>query len=129
MKFKLIISLTALLFGFTVSAQNNIDIEKIDRFISHIENKDRGIGSVSVFKDGKEVYNRSFGQSKLTDIQYNADTKYHIGSITKTITATLIFKLIESNKLQLDDNSRSFIQKFQTPITLQSKIYWNIPVV
>ncbi len=107
MKFKLIISLTALLFGFTVFAQN-IDIEKIDRFISHIENNDRGIGSVSIFKDGKEVYNRSFGQSKLTDIQYNPDTKYQIGSITKTITATLIFKLIESKKLQLDDKLSKF---------------------
>jgi len=111
MRLRLITSLTAFLFGFTTFAQN-IDIHKIDSFVSHIENNDRGIGSVSIFKDGKEVYNRSFGQPKLTDIQYNADTKYQIGSITKTITATLIFKLIESNKLQLDDKLSKFYQRF-----------------
>ena len=110
MKLKFITSLTVFLLGFTTFAQN-IDIHKIDSFVSHIENNDRGIGSVSIFKDGKEVYNRSFGQPKLTDIQYNADTKYQIGSITKTITATLIFKLIESNKLQLDDKLSKFYPK------------------
>ncbi len=117
MKLRLITSLTVFLFGFTVFAQN-IDIQKIDSFVSHIENNNRGIGSVSIFKDGKEVYYRNFGQSKLQNIQYNAETKYQIGSITKTITATLIFKLIESNKLSLNDK----LSKFYTKIPNSDKI-------
>lgn len=107
MKFRLIKSVIAIFFAFTSFAQN-IDIQKIDSFVSHIENNDRGIGSVSIFKGGKEIYNRSFGQSKLENVQYNAETKYQIGSITKMITATLIFKLIEKNKLHLEDQLSLF---------------------
>lgn len=110
MKLRLITTVTAFLFSLAVFAQN-IDVQKIDSFVSHIENSNRGIGSVSIFKDGKEIYNRSFGQSKLENVQYNAETKYQIGSITKMITATLIFKLIESNKLRLDDKLSKFYPK------------------
>jgi len=110
MKLRLITTVTTFLFGLTVLAQN-IDVQKIDSFVSHIENNNRGIGSVSIFKDGKEVYNRSFGQSKLEYVQYNAETKYQIGSITKMITATLIFELIESDKLALDDKLSKFYPK------------------
>ena len=85
-----------------------VDSQKIDEFINHIENNNRGIGSVSIFSSGKEVYNRSFGQSKLKNVKYDADTKYQVGSITKVITATLIFQLIEDNKLKLEDKLSNF---------------------
>ncbi|MBS1572020.1 MAG: serine hydrolase [Bacteroidetes bacterium] len=88
MKLKFITTITSILFGLTVFGQN-IDVQKIDSFISHIETNNRGIGSISIFKDGKEVYNRSFGQSKLENVKYNAETKYQIGSITKTITPSV----------------------------------------
>ena len=110
MKMKLITLITATLFGLTVFAQN-INVQKVDSFISHIESNNREIGSVSIFKDGKEVYNKSFGQSKLENVQYNDKTKYQIGSITKMITATLIFELIESNKLNMDDELSKFYPK------------------
>lgn len=98
---------TAFLFGFTALSQE-IDIQKIDSFVSHIEDNNRGIGSVSIFKDGKEIYNRSFGQDKLENVDYNAETKYQIGSITKIFTANLLFELIENNKLHLDDKLSMF---------------------
>ena len=85
-----------------------IDNKKIDDYINYIETNNRGIGSVSIFKDGQEVYNRSFGQSKLENTVYNSNTKYQVGSITKLITATLIFKLVENNKLKLDDKLSAF---------------------
>ncbi|WP_017259154.1 serine hydrolase domain-containing protein [Pedobacter arcticus] len=110
MKLKLITSVITILFGFQVFAQN-IDVQKIDNFISHIENNNRGIGSVSIFKNGKEVYNKHFGKSNLENVQYNSETKYQIGSITKVITATLIFELIENNKLRLEDKLSKFYPK------------------
>lgn len=112
MKSLLILALSYILGCSTVFSQK-IELQKIDSFVNYIEQNNRGIGSISIFNDGREIYNRSFGQSKLLDIQYNADTKYQIGSITKLVTATLIFKLIEDGKLRLED-----------PI---SKFYPNIP--
>lgn len=96
-----------LLVSASANAQN-IDNQKIDNYINHIETNNRGIGSVSIFKDSKEVYNRSFGQSKLENIAFDANTKYQVGSITKLITATLIFKLVENNQLKLDDKLSTF---------------------
>jgi len=68
MKLNLILAIAVSLFSSTVFAQD-IDLEKIDNFVSHMEHNNRGIGSVSIFKDGEEVYHRSFGQSQLSDIQ------------------------------------------------------------
>lgn len=85
-----------------------IDKQKIEDYINHIENNNRGIGSVSIFSNGQEVYNRDFGQKYLQNVMYDTNTKYQVGSITKMITATLIFKLIEENKLKLEDKLSSF---------------------
>ena len=78
-----------------------IDKGKIDNYITYIENNNGGIGSLSIYKDGREVYNRSFGQGKLINVNYNKDTKYQIASVTKMITAILILKLVEDGKLKL----------------------------
>ncbi|ARS42807.1 serine hydrolase [Sphingobacteriaceae bacterium GW460-11-11-14-LB5] len=77
--------------------------KKINDYITYIDTNHRAVGSLSIFKDGEEIYNRSFGQTSLKKVSYNANTKYQIGSITKLITATLIFKLIEKGELDLED--------------------------
>jgi D-alanyl-D-alanine carboxypeptidase len=101
------ISYFLLIVWSTVYSQK-IDNQKIDDYINHIENNNRGIGSVSIFNNGREVYNRSFGQGKLENVKYDANAKYQVGSITKIVTATLIFKLIENNKLKLEDKLSNF---------------------
>ncbi|MFH7015597.1 serine hydrolase domain-containing protein [Flavobacterium sp. FlaQc-47] len=105
MKLKLL-TIILLMSGNLFSQE--IDKEKIDQYITYIENNNGGIGSLSIYKDGNEVYNRSFGQGKLINVNYNKDTKYQIASVTKMITATLIFKLIEAGKLKLDTKLSDF---------------------
>ena len=105
MKLKLL-ALLLLISGPLFS--QDINKEKIDNYLNYIENNNGGLGSVSIFKNGKEVYNRSFGQGKLTGLNYNSDTKYQIASVTKMVTATLILKLIENGRLKLDDKLSQF---------------------
>lgn len=105
MKFKLL----AFLFVISIQAfSQNIDQEKINNYINYIENNNGGIGSLSLFKDGKEIYNRSFGQKKLINVNYNKDTKYQIASVTKMVTAILTWKLIEEGKLKLETKLANF---------------------
>jgi D-alanyl-D-alanine carboxypeptidase len=104
---KVIISIFFFFFS-VISLAQVPDIVKIDSFIHHIETNDRGIGSISIFMNGKEIYNKSFGQSRLNNVKFDQHTRYQIGSITKTVTATLIFELIENNKLRLDDKLALF---------------------
>jgi D-alanyl-D-alanine carboxypeptidase len=110
--------LIASLSGFS----QKIDNDKINDYINHIENNNRGIGSVSIFSNGQEVFNRSFGQGKFQNVKFDANTKYQVGSITKMITATLIFKLIEDNKLELEDKLSNFYPEIpnSTKITIKN---------
>ncbi len=85
-----------------------IDSEKLNNYLNYIENKNLGVGSLSIFKNGKEVYTKDFGQKNIPELIYDKNTKYQVGSVTKMITATLIFKLIEKNKLHLDDKLSLF---------------------
>jgi CubicO group peptidase (beta-lactamase class C family) len=95
-----------------------IDNKKIDNFLEYLAQKNQGIGSVSIFRDGVEVYNKSFGQDQLKNISYDATTQYQIGSISKLVTAVMLFQLIENKKLNLTDK----LSKFYPDIPNASKI-------
>lgn len=105
MKLKLFALLS--LISINIFSQE-INQEKLNNYINYIENNNGGLGSLSIFKDGKEVYNRSFGQSKLIDVEYNKNTKYQIASVTKMVTAILVLKLIEEDKLKLETKLSDF---------------------
>lgn len=101
-------SLALFLLISTKLFSQNIDNEKLDNYLNYIDNNNLGIGSLSVFKDGKEVYNKKYGQKNIANIVYDNDTKYQVGSVTKMVTATLIIKLIEDGKLKIDDKLSDF---------------------
>lgn len=84
-----------------LSAQH-LHLQTLDSFVAHIEQHNRGIGNLTVSKAGKEIYHRNFGQSQLPAISSKEDMRYHIGSVTKTYTAVMIFQLIEKGQLSLD---------------------------
>ncbi|ULT25097.1 hypothetical protein KUH03_40645 [Sphingobacterium sp. E70] len=65
MKNKLAALLIAILPTFLFA--QNINSEKLDTYFNSIENKNLGIGSLSIFKNGKEVYTKHFGQKIYLD--------------------------------------------------------------
>lgn len=86
-----------------------LNTKKLDNLFSRIEAKEKGMGTVSIFKDGKEVYTRSIGFANVEDkVKAQADTRYRIGSITKTFTATLIMQLNETGQLDLQTTLSDF---------------------
>lgn len=108
MKIRFLIALLGIgLFYFTSRAQQ-IDHVELNNYLDYITKENGAIGNISIFKDGKEVYNRHFGQSNIKDIHFTNDTQYHIGSITKLFTATLIWQLIEKEELHLEDRLVNF---------------------
>jgi D-alanyl-D-alanine carboxypeptidase len=61
-------------------------------------------GAVLVALDGKPIFRRGFGYADREQRIPNApDTKFRIGSITKSFTSVAILQLIERGKLGLDD--------------------------
>ena len=82
--------------------------EKLDDFLSYVEDNNGGIGSVTIFKGGREVYARSFGQQNLAGVAHDENSKYQVASVTKMVTAILALKLIEDGHLSLDDSLSDF---------------------
>ena len=90
-----------------LSANMTESLQKIESFISYLEKNNAEAGEISIFKDGKEIYKRNFGENNLPQSQKGKET-FQIGSITKTMTAIMIFKLIEKNQLNLNDQLSKF---------------------
>lgn len=97
-----------------------MNLERLKSFIQHIENHERGIGSLSIFQNGSEKYKRDFGLLQLPEKE-RKNRFYHIGSITKTFTATLILNLVQHNKLQVSDKLHLFFPNIKnaTEITIE----------
>lgn len=80
----------------------NFDKQKLDLYFTTLEQNNKFMGSVAVSQNGKIIYTRSIGFSGVeSNIRSNENTKYRIGSISKTFTAVLVLKAVEEKKLNL----------------------------
>src|SRR3954447_8400489 len=96
---------------FAAGHAQTLDKAKLDQFLDRLAAKNKGIGSLTLAKDGKVLYSRSFGYSQINGNDrkpLTAETKYRIASITKMFTAVMIFQLIEEEKLRLTDTLDKF---------------------
>lgn len=76
---------------------------KLDSYFNALEANNKFMGTVSVSKEGKTVYTKSIGYLDAEkQIKLNENSKFRIGSISKTFTAAMVFKAIEEKKLTLD---------------------------
>lgn len=84
-------------------AQTYFDQAKLNHYFDELEKNNRFMGNVAVSKDGQIIYSRAIGFSDIAS-QRRADenSKYRIGSITKTFTAVLVLKAVEDKKLKLE---------------------------
>ena len=76
-----------------------------------LESNNKMMGVVTITRDGKTVYNRALGYSRISEAEkvINSDTtKFRIASLTKTFTAVLIFQLIDEKKLTLETKLSNF---------------------
>lgn len=110
MKVKLLFAF--LFVGISLVNAQTFDKKKLDTLFERIENSQKGMGTVSIYEKGQEVFQKSYGYADLEhNIKSNALTKYRIGSISKTFTATIIMRLVEEGKLTLSSQLSQFYPK------------------
>ena len=86
----------------------------MDSFFSLLEEKDKAMGSISIFRNNEELYSNSIGYADIENkIKATNKTKYRIGSITKSFTAVVIMQLIEEGKLSLETPLSEFYAGFE----------------
>jgi D-alanyl-D-alanine carboxypeptidase len=105
MKLKLNTFSVLLLTIFITSAngQQNFSKPSEDSLLTVLEKNNKAMGSLAVMENDKLIYTRAIGFSAASPgkVPSTEKTRYRIGSITKMFTATMIFQLIEENKLEL----------------------------
>lgn len=75
----------------------------LDSLFNALELENKAIGTVSIYKNGKEFYRRELGFANIkTKTKANPFTKFRIGSISKTFTATIILQQVDEGKLSLN---------------------------
>jgi len=100
-------------------AQTNFDKAKLDSYFETLETNNKFMGSVAVSKNGEIIYAKSIGYADIeNNIKSTDETKYRIGSISKSFTAVLVLKAVENKKLDLNQT----IDKWFPKITNAKKI-------
>ena len=86
-----------------VAISQSFDKTKLDKYFNSIDDNKKFMGSVAVSKNGEIIYLKSVGYADINNkIKANNETKYRIGSISKSFTAILVLKAVENKKLELN---------------------------
>lgn len=104
-------SLLTLLFLLPVLAlpAQHVDRARLDSLFDRLEADHQGMGRISVFCDGAEVYARSYGYADLAaNRKADENTVFRIASITKMFTAAVVMRLVEEGELSLADRLASY---------------------
>ena len=108
-KVYLFFTLLILIVLTSACTKSSINKKQLDAFMAHIESHDMGFGSLSIFKDGNEVYTYQIGFADLENNKKNdKNTRFRIGSISKTFTAVVIMQMVEEEKLTLETTLNNF---------------------
>ncbi len=118
---------TILLFFISLSffAQDK-RLAKLDSLLSYLNENDKFMGSVCIRQGDEIVFSEAYGYLEATKgVRANRGTKYKIGSISKTFTATMIMQLVEEKKILLTTKLSRFFPKIENAdkITIEHLLY------
>lgn len=90
-------------------------IQELDGYSNSLINTNELPGLVVMVKKGdKQIFHKSYGYSDVEKkIELDKNAIFRIASITKTITALGILKLMENGELNLDDEIEKYIPEFK----------------
>ena len=120
--------ITALLIGILCQSglTQEFDKPKLDIYFDALEANNRFMGSVAVSKNGSIIYSRSTGYADFENkIKADENSRYRIGSISKTFTSVLVMKAVEQNKLALNQTIGKYFPSIKNSgkITIENLLY------
>ncbi len=96
----------------------------IGALIKEFEARERFSGVVLVARDGEVLFRRAFGKANREwEIPNTVDTKFRIGSITKSFTAFLVLRLVEQGKIRLEGKLLNYLPDYRRDTGSQITIH------
>jgi CubicO group peptidase (beta-lactamase class C family) len=96
-----------LAFSPLATFAQKLESAKLDSVFDLIEEYQKGMGFVHLAQNGETIYSRAFGfayQNKAGEKRLiDENTRFRIGSISKSFTAVLAMQMLEAGALKLDD--------------------------
>jgi CubicO group peptidase (beta-lactamase class C family) len=119
---KAILTTALLLTLGQIGFSQNLDKTKLDNYFNALEQNNKFMGSVAVSKNGEIIYTKSIGFADVENkVKATENSKYRIGSISKSFTTVLILKAVEQKKI----NTNQTIDKWFPTIKNAKKITVN----
>lgn len=104
---KLLLSFGLLFITLLSVAQKQEQLMKA--YLDSLFVQNRAMGTVSIYEKGKQTWTYSVGYRDWADKKANTqETKFRLGSVSKSFTAIMIMKAVEEKKLSLDDTLVKF---------------------
>ena len=95
------------------------DTTKLSRLLDTLETYNRMMGAVAIRANGAIRYQKAIGfADRARALPNTPETRFRIGSITKTFTAVLVFQLIEAEKLSPEDKLYRFFPELDPEKTI-----------
>ncbi len=100
---------------------------KIDALFAANARVDTPGYAVEVLKDGRVVFAKGYGQANLDDgVPINAQTAFHLASVSKQFTGAAVALLLTDGKISLDDSVAKYIPeaaKFGDGLRIKHLVY------
>ena len=112
--------------GIQKGFSQTFDRAKLNNYFDTLEANNKFMGSVAISQNGTIIYTKQIGYSDIDNkIKPNDNTKYRIGSISKTFTTVLVFKAIDEGRLKLTDKIDTYFPtiKNANKITINDLLY------
>lgn len=109
-------------FAFSAVFAQSFNTQKMNSFMQALDQNRKFMGTVAVAENGKTVYSNAFGYADVENkIKNTPETRFRIGSISKTFTSVLVMKAVEENKLKLDEKLSKYFPQIKNAdkITLE----------
>lgn len=114
-----------ILVSLTANAQS-IDTQKLDNYFEALDAQQKFMGTVAIFQHGRFTYTHSVGYTDVAaERKADNNSRYRIGSISKTFTSTLVMMAVEEGKLKLDDQLNQYFPEVKNSdaITLRQMLH------
>lgn len=108
---------------FIASAQQDSVVQKLDDYLTAANAAYKFNGNVLVALHGEMLLQKSYGTKDFaTGVLNDANTIFHIASVTKQFTAAVVLKLQEEGKLSVHDTLSKYFPSFKyaKKITLEN---------
>jgi len=114
--------LLAVLLSFSLTAQK--EAKEIEQFVKELDHKIPELlndfivpgAAIAIIENGEIILQKGYGYSNIDqEIRVITTTGFNIGSISKTIAAWGVMKLVQEGKIDLDAPAETYLTRWHLP--------------